>query len=130
MMRKRLSLGSCLKSAHLASFLKGVPLAIVVFSSSCALNNQIVIKSSNGYQNEFLAKGFKFNFPPESDIHFVKLQGAAWVLSGDISEIARDVVSEIGAQKRVLLSNESGSQLNIRNITINYTDGRWGGAVA
>lgn len=109
---------------------KSVQLAMLVCLSACALNNKMVIESDSGYQSTFLVDGFEINFPPESQVHYTQLQGASWVLSGDISGIAQDVVSEISVRKNVLLSKQAGSELNIRKITINYGDVRLGGTLS
>ena len=98
--------------------------------SGCALNNEIVIKSKNDYQRTFMAGGFEFVFPHNSKIHFLPLQGSAWVLSGDISEIYRDVVAEFEAKQSHSHSATTVSQLNIQELTINYGDRRIGGTVS
>lgn len=87
----------------------GVVLAFAASLNACALNNEMVIGNNDSSKTLYFINNFEFRFPPKINIHLEPLQDASWRISGNISDIVRDVVSEISAINFKGLANQHNS---------------------
>jgi|GEM_PF-2720447 len=97
-------------------------LLFIVGSSACALNNKIVIKSSESLQSSYFRDGFEFRFPDSQHIQIEPMYGASWQISGDISDVIQSVVTDIYAFDFHGLSSQKNSYMQIQDIKILYQD--------
>ena len=90
--------------------------------AACAIDNSLVLENREPSISALYINGIKIIFPNESEIKLIPLPGSSWLISGDLATIEKNAVAGFNSEVWASFPKIEGSQIQVENITIKYSD--------